>query len=52
MADLLFEVDDGLMAKLDAIARGRGQNLEQYVRELIVAEAGLDADQESQLQST
>lgn len=39
MADLLFEVEDRLMAKLEAIARGRGQTLEDYVRELIHEEA-------------
>ena len=39
MADLAFEIDDDLIAVLDRIARSHGQTLEDYVRDLIIAEA-------------
>ncbi len=38
MADLIFEVDDEVIARLEIIARGRGMMLEDYVRGLIHAE--------------
>jgi|GEM_PF-4447832 hypothetical protein len=38
MADLLFEVEDDLMAKLAIIADSRAMTLEDYLRELIITE--------------
>jgi hypothetical protein len=39
MADLLFEADDEHIAALELIAHKKGVSLEDYVRELIIAEA-------------
>ena len=41
MADLEFELDDGLIGRLRLIARSRDQTLEDYLRDLIIAEGRL-----------